>query len=69
MSGCVTARNTGCMPSGTTQAVAARVPNKIAETLRGEADARGLTVSDVVSACIRVALGDERPATGTEPKR
>jgi antitoxin component of RelBE/YafQ-DinJ toxin-antitoxin module len=51
------------MPSKTTQAVAARVANDVADELRQQAQRHGLTVSDVVAACVRQALGTEQRPT------
>jgi len=51
------------MASTTTQAVAARVPNHVADQLRQQAERSSLTMSDVVSACIRRALDDDQDTT------
>ena len=42
-----------------TAAVAARIPADMADELRRRADARGLTMSDVVGAAIRSTLVDD----------
>jgi hypothetical protein len=44
------------MASTTTQAVAARVPNRVADLLRQQAERSSLTMSDVVRTCICQAL-------------
>jgi hypothetical protein len=49
------------MASKFTQAVAARVPNQLAAAVREYAEQYGLTTSDVVGTCIRVALGRSMP--------
>jgi hypothetical protein len=44
------------MASSTTQAIATRIPNELADHLRREADRDGTTVSAVARQCIRLAL-------------
>jgi len=44
------------MASSKTQAVAARIPTHLADRIRQQAQLSGVTVSDVVSSCIRRSL-------------
>jgi hypothetical protein len=48
------------MPSKTTTAIAARVPNDVARELRQEAEERGTTMSAVLSEHIRESLAIRR---------
>jgi hypothetical protein len=59
---CVTRPDHGYMASSTTQAVAARVPNDIADQLRQAAVRHNCTMSSVVAACISRAITREHAA-------
>ena len=54
------------MASTTTQPIATRVPNHLANQIRQEAQRRGLTVSDVVGECVRQGLGSDQEGTGAQ---
>jgi hypothetical protein len=47
------------MASSTTQAIATRLPNELADYLRCEADRYGITMAAVTRQCIRQAVDDE----------
>jgi hypothetical protein len=55
------------MTSTRTQPIAARVPNDVAEQVRQKAERHGVTVSDVVGACVSGLLSDrEQSAIRTD---
>jgi hypothetical protein len=55
------------MASTTTQPIAARVPNDVAAQVRLKAERHGITVSDVVGACVSGLLNDrEQSAIRTD---